>query len=169
LQVPIKYTPSDGAFVPLVYTSNGVVVDHGSKVINVAAKTNVATNFTVTPFLVVNWVGDPVLNANGTVTITCNVVRGTTNPIWQFALTDVFFYISNTTFVSNASFDNALSTDITTYNGLTGNALLGTTISITSKAALGLHQGYYLRVGARTADNVNKRYNYTAVKTINVP
>jgi len=164
-----KIYPTDGAFVPLVYTSNGVIVDHGSKVINVPAKSNVTTNFTVTPFLEVNWVGSPVINSDGTVSVSCTVVRGTTNPIWQFALTDVFFYISNTNFVSNYSYDNTVSTDITSYNGLTGNALLGTTITIKSKIALGLHQGYYLRVGARTADNVNKRYNYTTVMPFNIP
>jgi hypothetical protein len=160
-----KIYPTDGAFVPLVYTSNGTLIDHGSKNIVVKAGQNTATNFTVTPFLSVNWVGEPVLNSDGTVTVQCTVVRGTSNPLWIFNVTDVFFFISNTSYVSSGSYDNTLSTDITSG----GNALLGTTLTITSKAALGLHQGYYLRVGARTADNVNKRYNYTDVKTINVP
>jgi hypothetical protein len=163
-----KIYPTDGAFVPLVYTSNGTIVDNGSKVINVPAAATVTTNFTVTPFLEVNWVGDPVLNADGTVTVSVNVTRGTTDPTWQFNVSDVFFFVSNTSLVSNASFDNTLSTDVV-YSGTAGNALLGTTITIKSKLALGLHQGYYLRVGARTADNVNKRYNYTTVKLINIP
>jgi len=165
-----KMYPTDGPFVPVVYTNTaGALVDNGSKIVNVAAAQTVTTNWTVVPFLEVSWVGTPVLNSNGTVTVSCKVVRGTTNPLWQFALTDVFFYISNTNFVSNASFDNTLSNDITTYNGLSGNALLGQTITITSKVALGTSQGYYLRVGARTADNVNKRYNYTSVLLLNFP
>ncbi|MDB5116485.1 MAG: hypothetical protein JWQ79_1977 [Mucilaginibacter sp.] len=163
-----KIYPTDGAFVPLVYTSNGTLVDNGSKVIQVNAKQTTTQNFTVTPFLTVAWVGDPVLNSDGTVSISCTVTRGTTDPTWQFNLTDVFFFVSNTSFVSSASYDNTLSTDVTYANTL-GNAFLGTTITIKSKAALGLHQGYYLRVGARTADNVNKRYNYTTVKTIAIP
>jgi hypothetical protein len=163
-----KIYPTDGAFVPLVYTSNGTLVDHGSKNIVVKAGQNTVTNFTVVPFLSVNWVGSPVLNADGTVTVQCTVVRGTSNPLWIFNLTDVFFYISNTSYVSNGSYDNTLSVDVT-YSGTAGNAILGTTLTLTSKAPLGLHQGYYLRVGARTADNINKRYNYTTVQTINVP
>lgn len=163
-----KIYPTDGAFVPLVYTSNGSIVDNGSKTVQVNAKATTTVNFTVTPFLKVEWVGDPVINANGTVTINCKFTRGTTDPLWTFNVTDVFFYVSNTSFVSNGSYDNLLSTDVT-YSGTAGNALLGTTVSITSKAALGVHQGYYLRVGARTADNVNKRYNYTTVKLINIP
>jgi hypothetical protein len=163
-----KIYPTDGAFVPLVYTSSGTLVDHGSKTITVNANATTTTNFTVTPFLTVSWVGDPVINTDGTVSISCTVVRGTTDPLWIFNLTDIFFFISNTDFVSNGSYDNTLATDVV-YSGTAGNAVLGTTITIKSKAALGLHQGYYLRVGARTADNVNKRYNYTTVKLVNVP
>jgi hypothetical protein len=163
-----KIYPTDGAFVPLVYTSNGTIVDNGSKNIQVAAKQTTAVNFTVTPFLKVEWVGDPVINANGTVTINCRFSRGTTDPLWTFNVTDVFFYISNTQFVSNGVYDNTLSTDVT-YAGTAGNTLLGTTVSITSKAALPPHQGYFLRVGARTADNINKRHNYTAPLSLPIP
>jgi hypothetical protein len=164
-----KIYPTDGAFVPLVYTSNGTIVDNGSQVINVPNKGVATANFNVTPFLKITWVGQPVLNADGTVSVQCTITRGTNDPTWQFAFTDVFFFISNTSFVSNGAYDNTLSLDYITVAGLTGNAVLGQTITLTSKAALGLHQGYYLRVGARTSDNVNKRYNYTDVRTINVP
>ena len=163
-----KIYPTDGAFVPLVYTSSGNLVDNGSKTVQVDANSTATVNFTVTPFLKVEFVGDPILNSNGTVTINCKFTRGTTDPLWQFNVTDVFFYISNTSFVSNGSYDNTLSTNVV-YSGTAGNALLGTTVSITSKNPLGLHQGYYLRVGARTADNVNKRYNYTSPILFNVP
>lgn len=165
-----KIYPTDGAFVPLVYTSNGSIIDHGSKQIQVNPNQNTTTNFTVTPFLVVNWVGDPVLNADSTVTISCTVTRGTSDPLWTFNVTDVFFVVSNTDFISAQSgdFETPLSNDIT-YSGTAGNAILGTTLTIKSKGKLGVHQGYYLRVGARTADNVNKRYNYTTVKMLNVP
>jgi hypothetical protein len=165
-----KLYPTDGAFVPLVYTSSttGTVVDNGSQTVDIKGNATSTVNFTVTPFLKVDWVGDPVLNSDGTVSVSCTFVRGTTDPLWIFNVTDVFFFVSNTPFVSNGSYDNTLSTDVI-YAGTAGNALLGTTVIIKSKAALGLHQGYYLRVGARTADNINKRYNYTTVKTINVP
>jgi hypothetical protein len=165
-----KMYPQNGPFVPLVYTSTttGAIVDNGSKTVVVKSKQTTATDWTVTPFLKVDWVGDPVMNANGTVTVQCTFVRGTNDPVWTFNVTDVFFFVSSTPFVASADYDNLLSTDVL-YTGTAGNALLGKTITITSKAALGLHQGYYLRVGARTADIVKKLYNYTTVKTVTIP
>lgn len=164
-----KIYPTDGAFVPVVYTdSKGNLVDNGSKTIEVKAGQTTTTDFTLTPFLEVSWVGDPVLNADTSVTIRCKVVRGTADPTWIFNLTDVFFFISTTQYVSNNSYDNTISQDVT-YSGTTGNAIIGDTISITSKAPLGANRTYFLRVGARTADNINKRYNYTTPKQFDVP
>jgi hypothetical protein len=158
--------PQDGAFVPLVYTSsNGTVVD-GSKTIEIQGVTNVS--FSVSPFLKVEWVGEPVLNGDNTVTVSCRFTRGTDNPDFMFNVTDVFLFVSTTPFAGNASFDNKLSTQVT-YSGTSGNQQLGQTVTITSKAPLGAARTYYVRVGARTNDNVNKRYNYTTPKAVDVP
>jgi hypothetical protein len=54
------------------------------------------------------------------------------------------------------------------YTGTAGNALLGQTISLTTKV-LGTNRPYYVRVGARTSDNINKRYNYNAPKQVIIP
>jgi len=160
--------PTDGAFVPLVYTSNGNLVDNGSKMIDVKPSATTTVNFTVVPFLKVEWMGDPVINSDGTVSVQCKFTRGTTDPHWIFNVTDVFFFISNTQYVSSGSYDNTLSTDMT-FSGAAGNNLLGTTITLTSKDTLESDRKYYIRIGARTADNVNKRYNYTEVKELDVP
>lgn len=158
--------PQDGAFVPLVYsTSTGTLVDN-SKTIDISGVTNVS--FNVSPFLKVEWVGEPVLNADNTVTVSFRFTRGTDDPAFIFNVTDAFLFVSTTDFVSNASFDNKLSSQAT-YSGTAGNLLLGQTVSITSKAPLGTSRTYYVRVGARTNDNVNKRYNYTNVKAVVVP
>lgn len=159
--------PTDGPFVPLVYTNSaGAAVDNGSKTITISGVTNV--EFTVEPFLEVEWVGEPVINADRTVTINCKFSRGTTQADRIFNVRDVFLYVSTTDFVGNSSYDNALSTDVT-YSGTAGNLLLDQTISITTKASLGAHRPYYIRVGARTNDNVNGRYNYNAPKLVNIP
>ncbi|HEU4554050.1 MAG TPA: DUF3823 domain-containing protein [Chitinophaga sp.] len=159
-----KVYPMDGAFVPLVTTSDPIV--DNSKTVDVSGVTSV--EFNVDPFLKVEWVGEPVVNADKTVTVQCRFTRGTANPAYQFNVTDVFLYVSTTPFVSNASYDNRYSNQVK-YSGTAGNALLGQTVSITTKGTLGASRTYYVRVGARTADNVNKRYNYNEPKLVSIP
>lgn len=161
--------PTDGPFVPLVYTSTvtGLEVDNGSKTINIdGGTTNIS--FTVDPFLKVEWVGTPVVNPDKTVTVQCKFTRGTTDVTRQFAVTDAFLFVGTTAFVGNNSFDNLSSTQVN-YTGTAGTALLGTTVSITTKLPLGANRPYYLRVGVRTADNVQKRYNYNAPILVQIP
>ncbi|KAA2238929.1 DUF3823 domain-containing protein [Chitinophaga agrisoli] len=159
-----KLYPMDGAFVPLV-TTTAPIVDN-SKVVDIQGVTNV--EFQVEPFLKVEWIGEPVVNPDKTITIQCKFTRGTTNPAYQFNVTDVFLYVSTTEFVSNASYDNRFSNQVK-YNGAEGNNVLGQTVTITTKGTLGGNRPYYIRVGARTADNVNKRYNYNVAKQVNIP
>ncbi|SDK26743.1 Protein of unknown function [Pedobacter sp. ok626] len=177
--------PSGGPFVPLVYTSSttGLEVDNGSKTVDIkGGTTNV--NFTVDPFLKVEWVAEPVVNADKTVTVQVRFTRGTTDVSRQFSVTDAYLYVGTTDLVGNNSFNNLLSQQLnytvapytsTTVpvNGIlyggSGNPDLGRTVSITTKAPLGADRQYYVRVGVRTADNVNKRYNYNAPKLVNIP
>jgi hypothetical protein len=163
-----KLYPTDGAFVPLVYTNTvGTPVDVGSQTLDVKGGTTNVT-FKVDPFLKVEWVGDPVVNADKTVTVQFKLSRGTADATRQFNVTDAFLYVGTTTFVGNNSYDNLTSTQVN-YAGTAGNALFGQTITLTTKAPLGADRQYYLRIGARTADNVNKRYNYNAPKLVNIP
>jgi hypothetical protein len=159
--------PTDGAFVPIVFTdATGTAVDNGSKTIDVKSGTTNVT-FNVDPFLKVEWIGDPVINGDKSVTVQCRFTRGTTDPTRQFNVTDAYLFVNETAFVGNNSFNNLLSTQAT-YTGTTGNALLGTTITLTTKV-LSSDRTFYLRVGARTADNVNKRYNYNVAKPVHIP
>ena len=177
--------PLGGAFVPLVYTSatTGQEVDNGSKTLDVKGGTT-KVSFTVDPFLKVEWAGEPVVNADKTVTVQVKFTRGTTDVSRQFNVTDAYLYVGTTELVGNNSFNNLLSQQLNytvapytsstvPVNGIiyggNGNADLGRTISITTKAPLGEDRQYYLRVGVRTADNVNKRYNYNAPKLVNIP
>jgi hypothetical protein len=157
--------PTDGAFVPIVYTdATGAAVDNGSKTISVNGGTTSVT-FNVDPFLKVEWVGDPIINADKTVTVSFKFSRGTTDVTRQFNVTDAYLFVSETGFVGNNSFNNLLSTQVN-YTGTAGN-LFGTTITLTTKV-LPTDRNFYLRVGVRTADNVNKRYNYNVAKAVHI-
>jgi hypothetical protein len=163
-----KIYPFNGAFVPVYSENAGAPVDN-SKTVFVKGVTTV--NFVVEPLLKIEWVEEPVLNADRTVTAKFKFTRGTANPVYTaFAPTDAWLFVSTTPFASNASRNSNMSNSIT-YTATQGNAALGTTVTITSKAAFPLdaHRTYYVRVGARTADNIQKRYNYAEGKTVVVP
>ncbi|TKC12816.1 DUF3823 domain-containing protein [Pedobacter polaris] len=152
----------EGAFVPLVQTTP--VVDNG-KTVEVRGGTT-TVDFAVEPFLRVEWVGEPVLNANGTVTATYKITRGTANPLFQQNITDAYLFANGTKYVGNNNFMLAWSTK-TTYAGNAANALLGTNQTITTPV-LPKTREVYLRIGARIAFGANI-YNYNEVKMITVP
>lgn len=164
-----KLYPWNGAFVPL-YSENAAAPVDNSKTIDIKGTTTV--EFEVEPLLKIEWVGEPVLNPDKTVTVKFKFTRGTTNPIYTaFAPTDAWLFVSTTQFVGNGSRNNDMSNSITYSTAALGNAALGTTVTITSKAAfpLAANRTYYVRVAARTADNIQKRYNYAPEKQVIVP
>jgi hypothetical protein len=135
----------------------------------------VEKKYEVEPFLRVAWVGEPVVNENGTATIQVKIDRGTTHPDYQEPLTEVWLFVSETQYVGDFSYSPNFSTK------LTGATLpvVGETISITTGWPGGIGTGsqrtfpayarkYFLRVGARTSKQVNSTnvYNYTTVKEI---
>ncbi|MBB5396116.1 DUF3823 domain-containing protein [Mucilaginibacter sp. AK015] len=159
---------AEGAFVPLVQTdaSGHTTVDQSQ---NVEVKGGTTTvNFKVEPFLNIEWVGDPVVAADGSITAQVKITRGTTNPAFQQNITDVFLYVNNTKYIGNNNYDTNYSLQ-TVYPGATGNAIVGTTLTLKTKGgALPAKRDYYVRVGART-DYGLKRYNYNEPKVVTVP
>lgn len=160
---------ADGAFVPLVQT--GATPVDKSQTVDV--KGGVTTvDFTVEPFLRLEWVGDPVLNADGTLTVKVKITRGTANPAFQLNVTDINLYINSFKYVGNNanSFDARYSNRVA-YTGTAGNNLLGQTISITTTGgALPKKRDWHLRVGARTTyPNNGRPFNYSTVRTVAVP
>jgi hypothetical protein len=155
----------EGAFVPLqeeIFEISGVVEKH----------------YEVEPFLRVEWVGEPVFNANGTVSVQVKITRGTTNPAYQQALSEVWLFVSEILYAGDFSYSPNYSTK------LSGASLpvLGETVTITTGWPGGVGTGsqrtfpafsrkYFLRVGARTNIQVNSTnvYNYTTVKEITTP
>lgn len=156
----------EGAFVPIVqYDNSGnVTVDNRQTTVIKGVKT---VNFSVEPFLKVEWVGDPVLNADKTVSVKVKVSRGTNNASFQSDFSDIFLFINSTSYVGNNNYDQRYSTQVS-YNGSDGNSALGQTLTLTTKAALPGQQTWYVRVGARVNYGL-KYYNYNEPKSIVLP
>lgn len=155
---------AEGAFVPMVQTGT-VNVDKSQSVVVKGGTTTV--NFTVEPFLEVEWVGNPVMNPDSTITVQCKITRGTANPSFQQNITDLWLFVSPTEYVGNNNYDNRYSTHIT-YSGTTGNDILGATITLTTSGGALPEKDYYLRVGSRI-DYGLKQYNYNEPKVVTMP
>ncbi len=135
----------------------------------------VEKNYEVEPFLRLEWVGEPVVNDNGTATIQVKINRGTSNPDYQQALAEVWLFVSENQYVGDFSYSTNFSTKLTGAN----LPVLGETFSITTGWPGGIGTGsqrifpsysrkYFLRVGARIGKQVNSTnvYNYTTTKEI---
>ena len=154
-------------------TPSGAFVSLPEETIHIAG--TVEKNYEVEPFLRIEWVGEPVVNDDGTATIQVRIDRGTIHPDYQQALQEVWLFVSETQYVGDFSYSPNFSTK------LTGATLpvLGETVSITTGWPGGIGTGsqrifpdysrkYFLRVGARINKQVNSTnvYNYTTVKEI---
>ncbi|MXV15428.1 DUF3823 domain-containing protein [Hufsiella ginkgonis] len=151
---------AEGAFVPLVQTGN-------DKSVNLEIKGGgVHTlDFTVEPFLRLEWIGEPVMNANGTITAQVKVTRGTSNASFQQNITDLGLYLSPSEYVGNNNYDSRYSPR-TTYSGTTGNAIAGTTVTLVTTGVLP-KKDWFLRFGSRI-DYGTKQFNYSTIKMVSV-
>lgn len=162
-----RISPVDGPFVPvLIKDGSGNIVSDGRKTVDVSGTTTV--DFEVEPFLSVTWIKKPYLDATGKIEAQIKFERGTSNTNYHFNVTDVYMFIAPNTYVGNSNYDGKYSTQIT-YSGTNGNLELGQTITITSKDVMPGNRDFYVRVGARTSDNVQKRYNYTDIQKVSIP
>lgn len=150
---------AEGAFVPMDLTG-------ADKTQTVDVKNgNTTVDFTVEPFLRVEWMGEPVYNANGTVSVQVKVTRGTANTAYQQNITNLALFACPYEYVGNNNYDARYST-IVTYSGTTGNAIAGQTMTLTTTGTLP-KKDWYLRVGSRVAFGTN-RYNYSTIKMMAV-
>jgi hypothetical protein len=150
---------AEGAFVPLDLAGNDQ-----TKTIDVQGGTT-TVDFTVEPFLRVDWVGEPVVNPNGTVTVQVKVTRGTNNPNYQLNITNLVLFVSPYQYIGNNTYDARYATTLS-YSGTTGNAIVGQTITMTTTGVLP-KQAWYLRLGSRVAFGTN-RYNYSTIKMVTI-
>jgi len=156
----------EGPFVPLIQQdADGNVTVDNSITTDIAGKKEV--NFTVEPFLRVTWVGEPLYDTDTKkVSVQVKVERGTDNVDFQQKVTDIFLFVNALPYVANNNYDSRYSTQLK-YEG-DAEIPLGETITLTSTAELPGNRAFYLRVGART-DYGLKYYNYTDVKSVDVP
>ncbi|MDR3219468.1 MAG: DUF3823 domain-containing protein [Dysgonamonadaceae bacterium] len=156
-----------GAFVPLlIKDASGAIVKDETKTVDINGTTKLT--FEVEPFLNIEWVGEPVKNANGTVTAQVKVTRGTDHQDYQKNLTDIYLFVSNNSYAGNNNYISNYSTK-ETYSGNAGNSVLGATVSITTKA-LPTDRVFFLRVGARIdvmTDGI-QRYNYSTIQSVDL-
>jgi hypothetical protein len=156
---------AEGPFVPLVQVDNiGKTIVDKSQTVDVKDVTTV--NFSVEPFLRIDWVGDPVLNADGTITTSFKITRGTADPNFQQDISDIAVFVNSNKYVGNNNYDNRYTPKLT---GTDASTSVGKTLSVTTIGGpLPGKREYFIRVGARIAYGLNY-YNYTDVKTVTVP
>lgn len=164
---------AEGPFVPLIQVDKdgNVISDNSLK--GVTEKNFKNITFTVEPYLSLNYVGEPKINDNGTVTVQFTLERGTDNTEYHKPLMDVSLFISTTQYVGISDYDKFV---LTTVNSTKADAMIGKTNELTSNLDTShpLEKGrpYYIRVGARmnyTATWGANNYNYTTVKKIVFP
>lgn len=153
---------AEGPFVPMVQTSPAV--DQTQTVELKGGTTTV--NFKVEPLLKVEWVSGPTVNADKTITAQVKISRGTPNPLFQNNITDVTLFINTSQYVGNNIYDNSHFGRLS-YTGNAANAILNTTLTLTTGGTALLPKDYFVRVGART-DYGLKQYNYTDVRMVTV-
>lgn len=146
-------TPVDGPYFPV--EGKTVEVDG-----------NATVDFEVEPFL--NIEITDLEQDGGDVAVSFTIFRSTE----AFKITDARIFVSNMQYVGNNSFLNNKSgqtlTPAVNFTNDPDETVLETTHTLN---VVGLEGGrdYYLRVGARTDDDVQKRYNYSGVELITVP
>jgi hypothetical protein len=157
----------EGPFVPLVQTdATGKTTVDQSQTVDIKGTTTL--KFSVEPFLRIEWISEPVYNANGTITAQFKITRGTNNPAFQQNISDVYLFVNSNKYVGNNNYDNRYSPH-TTYSGTDGNAQIGQTVTLTTIGGpLPGKRDYFIRIGARVSYGLNY-YNYTDVKTVAVP
>lgn len=156
----------EGAFVPVVQTDNtGSVIADSSQ--NIVLKNSSTLQFKVQPFLRVSWVGQPVVNADKSVSVQVQITRGTNDPNYQQPITNINLYVSNTQInCSDANYDQRYTTT-TSISEAKSDSIFNQhqIITLTTKGGALPQQDVYFRVGAKINAGLGY-YNYTTpVKT----
>jgi hypothetical protein len=146
-------TPVEGPFYPVTAEKveiNGTTVH----------------NFTVTPYLTVSWVGDPMVSSDKKVVAKFKFIRNasTVSGVSMPNLLDYQLFISTNKYCGNNNFDATIVGSVVKVS----NSTEGQEITITSKTAMKYSTIYYVRIGVRVSDSF-KKYNYTDIKAVTVP
>lgn len=149
-----KMTPVEGPFFPY---------DEGGDTLTING--SITKDFTVIPYLNVEWVTEPYLDGSNQVKAAIRFTRNSKVGVAQPNLNNAIFCIATTQYVGNNNYDSQLiSGTLVITNGQEGQ-----TINLsTSRAVKYTNTTYYVRVGVCCSDPY-KKYNYTDIKTVVVP
>lgn len=128
----------------------------------------VEMNWEVEPFLNVEWIGEPVVNSSGSITVQVKVTRGTNNPDYQQPVSDIWLMInSSSPYVGEDNRDDRYTAKL---SGDEANDALGNTITMTTPGSFSMERDYYIRVGARIDVTIEgaRRFNFNEPKKVNV-
>ncbi len=122
-------------------------------------------DFSIVPYLELEWVSEPALTADNKVTASFKLKRNAgPNGENMPDLMDYQLFISTTQYVGNNNFDG---TRVGQPVKIT-NTQANDTFTITSLQPMKYATTYFVRIGARVNDTY-KKYNYTTIKTVTVP
>lgn len=146
-----RITPIEGAFYPY---------DEAGELVTIKGRTTL--DFTVTPYLNVEWVTEPYLDENAYIRASIRFTRNAKEGEVMPDLNNCQLFISTTKYCGNNNYDNQLVA--APWN--ISNAQESTTIDlITSRAVKYVGTTYYVRAGVSCKD-AYKKYNYTDIKTV---
>ncbi len=149
-----KMTPVEGPFFPY---------DERGDTVTIAG--SVTKDFTVIPYLQVEWVTEPYLDGSNYIKAAVRFTRNTKEGVAQPNLNNAIFCIATTQYVGNNNYDSQLISGTVAIS----NSQEGQTINLsTSRAVKYTNTTYYVRVGICCSDSY-KKYNYTDIKTVVVP
>ena len=172
----------DGPFIPLVRVNQqGDTLVDESKYIDIKGVT--IQNFQVQPFLKIEWVGEPVVNANNTITASFRVIRAVSEADFRskiepmggwnnnfLEVSDVRLYVSESAYVGRR--ENSGSSAFETFNGndFVTSYGFGNTVTLTTGSIL-RGRTVFVRAAARIRYSTEgtSRYNYNLAKRVDMP
>ena len=174
----------DGPFVPVVIeNAEGTVMKDES--VNIHLKGEKEVNFSVQPFLNVEFVGSPQVSA-GKITARVKVTRATSREELKAAIgksgdwkesyanvTDVQLFVSYSSTAGYRARDSRWSSSVS-YDGSSFEDLLGTNVTVKSNGTILSGQKVFIRAAARINYDTprgsgTRRWNYSDIVEVDIP
>jgi len=174
----------DGPFIPLVRVNQqGDTIADETKYQEIQGVTDI--KFEVQPFLKIEWVGEPSIDAtNGKITASFKVTRAVSPADFKAKIepmggyndsflnvTDIHLFVSESAYVGLGESNGTPYSVTQNYTGNDFDSLLGQTITVTSNGLVPKGRTVFIRAAARISYQTEgvSRYNYNAAKRVDMP
>lgn len=147
--------PVEGAFYPLDEAED-------TKTVTLASGKITSLDFTVIPYLYVEFVGNPYLTEEGYLECAVKFIRNSKEGVAMPDVNNMQLYISHTKYCGPSGDENYISPTVTITNAQDGE-----TIYLRSKIPFKYSGIYWVRVGACCNDQY-KKYNFSEIKKVEV-